>query len=84
MGKEKFEAYARDLLPVIEKMIDVVKDHNIVGLPSITVNITGYFTTNDETGWNIVRMDDNSETRIHNKDFSVYEVFDDGIHTRQL
>ena len=78
MEKEKFKAMAKDLLPVINDMMAVLKKHGVKELANITADADGYFTFVAYDGmWDIYRVNENADVKLtrHDGTCSIDEVF---------
>lgn len=63
---KKFEQIAREMLPLIEKMEEVLLKHGVLDMAGVSIHAQdGYFTFDThESGWDMTRIDSESPVKL--------------------
>lgn len=63
---KKFEQIAREMLPLIEKMEEVLLKHGVSDMAGVSIHAQdGYFTFDThESGWDMTRIDSESPVKL--------------------
>lgn len=77
--KEEFKGLCLEVLPLANKLQEILKSRGITELASITLSADGYMTfSHHDTEWEMNRVDKESSTRIRCQFSEEIELKEDG------